>query len=461
MNWRIILFFIFSIILSIGYPLSIVMQYNVFFGVLIIVYFVLQIVFASMNVDSMKKRVMTDRPSVSIMIIGYRENKSYWADCIRSIIASDYDHIMAIEAFIDGDEEEDQYMKSIFNDIVAETEESRKYSCHITMCEHGGKRHAMEKGFKQILRKYPDNEYIIVADSDTVFEKDAIFQLIRCIHQDPQNGCATGNIKIFNKDRWLARIINARYAYAFNIERGAMSAMGVMNCCSGPFSIYRQSCVDDDLLEDFVNQTYCRKRVGPGDDRHLTLLIMNRGFLSRQTPYAIASTETPDHLHRYFQQQLRWMRSFYREQIWQVRAIAHQNIYLMIITVYEIFFPFFIIISFLPTFNIIDYSRPVLLFYTRLIVAVGIMLLRTFLLLCFNGFLLENVWNICVFPLYFIFLLPIKLYALCTCHVQGWITTTRKDSIMSKISPDIVFIYIFILLWNMFLTYMICKLYLR
>jgi hyaluronan synthase len=398
------------------------------------------------------------RPSVVLLVIGYREYPEYWIRCLKSILQSDYAHILNLQVFIDGDEEEDMYMRTLFYDVMIEHD---LYPSEIHMCRHAGKRHAMNAGFRYILDHIPDNEYIIVMDSDTIVQSDAIHRLVECIHNDPKNGCATGNLRIFNKDTWLARIIDARYSYAFLIERGAMSTMGVMNCCSGPFSIYRQAFIDTDMLDEFVGERYCGHTVGPGDDRHLTLLMMGRGHRSRQTPLARVETETPNKFHRYFQQQLRWMRSFFREQVWQVRAIPYHHPYLIAITIYEIFFPIFILLSFFPTFDILNRTDSLYTFYIRIMIAISIIVIRTIILMCFNNCELASLWNLCVFPIYFILLLPIKMYALLTVGSQGWITSTRnkKNPITNLCHSDIFFIYLSVLGWNCILIYLLYNLF--
>jgi len=454
-HYKTIVFIFLFLISAIYYPYSILTNTNLFFGVLLLVYFVSQIVFAIQNYYSMKYLSLPDIgcPPVAFMIVGYRENPDYWRKCLQSILSVDYPHVSTISAFIDGDENDDLYMDDIFKDVIREYNETGR-PCHsgVHLLKHRGKRHAMSDGIRAIRQAFPENPYIIVIDSDTILTKDCVRHLVSSLHAHPDTGCATGNIQIFNTDRWLARIINARYLYAFTIERSAMSAVGVMNCCSGPFSIYRQELLDDDFLEDFENQTFCGKKVGPGDDRHATLLILNKGYKARQNPFAIVYTETPDTFHRYLQQQLRWMRSFYREQFWQIRAIPRQNIYLAFLTTYEILFPLLILFSFFPTFRLIDVNINNTIFYQRVVISVGILLFRCFLLLCFNKFNPSCLWNLCVFPIYFILLLPLKIYAVTTVGVQSWITSSRK-TILSHINPDTIMIYVSILLWNLILIF--------
>jgi len=457
MHWKLLLFYFLGIILGVGYPYSMFSHHNLFLGFLIAFYFVSQVVLATINYSRMSQAILTIEnrasdtlPGVSLLIVGYRENPDYWKNCIESILQSEYPQIKSIIAMIDGDEEEDVYMKDIFEETCLE---HCKLDCvaRARLLPHRGKRFAMEAGFRHILESNKENEYIIVIDSDTILEKQSIQNLVACMESNLEMGCATGNIGIFNKNNWLARIIHARYAYAFTLERSAMAAVGVMNCCSGPFSIYRQAFIDSSFLEEFITQKFMGKLVGPGDDRHATLLLMARGHLSGQTPFAIATTETPDTFHRYFQQQLRWMRSFYREQFWQIRAIPTQHPYLMVITLYELFFPFFLFFSMPITFQLIP-SHTVL--WERFSVTLFVLCMRTVILLLFNNRRPEYLWNLCLFPIYMCGLFPIKMYALMTCGVQGWITSSRK-TVFSQCHPDIAMIYISILLWNGYIGYMI------
>lgn len=408
---------------------------NLYMGGLILVYFGLQVYFAVSN-GLLYRRIskqdvyLTDDeyPTIAFNIVGYRENADYWKRCLESIRDLDYpmSRIQGIFAFVDGDEEDDKYMKDTFDSVFLD-QEADTCSAECYLLPHGGKRHVMFHGFHHIKNTCEMNDYILVIDSDTILDKDCVKQLVKAIHWNRLNGCGTGSLKIFNRKNILTKIVHSRYGFAFDIERGAMSYVGCMNCCSGPFSIYKQRLLTDDLLDDFIDQTYCGRKVGPGDDRHLTNLILQKGFRSIQTPYAIAYTESPEVFSRFLQQQLRWMRSFYRETVWQVRAIPHQHVYLIVITTYEILFPFFILLSITSAL----YEKYALSFAIhRMIYAGGILVLRTLMLLAFQGGDVKYLYNICYFPLYFLFLLPIKIYALLSCFQMQWITSDRRKIVL-------------------------------
>lgn len=441
------LFVMIYIAIVIFYPMSIFYGYNVFLGVLVLFYFVLQTSYAALNYQRCKKlKLRENPPGVALLVVGYRENADYWQKCLESILQIKYENINAVVAFVDGNEEEDYYMADIFNRVMLS--EDNKYNCYIQLCEHQGKRHMLEKGYRYIKEKFPENEYIIVIDSDTIIEPDGVEELVKCIDEDKKNACATGNIQIFNLDNLLSKIINSRYLYAFTIERSAQAYVGVMTCCSGPFSIYRQEYLTEEFLEQFIHDKFCGTPVAAGDDRMQTNLLLGKGYYSRQTPLAVARTETPDRLPRYIMQQARWSRSTIRCLPHQIRAIGKHHFYLSMTTIYETLFPFLVVVSFLPTFNIVNQYQDNKVFFERAGIALSVLIVRTFLLMCFNQMnFWKCIYNMFIFPLYFVVLLPVKIYAWGTPQVQSWMTSSRK-TIFSRMSLDKILIYLSIVLWN-------------
>ena len=482
--------FVFLLIMS----TLIAYDHTMWTGVVVISYFINQCLssFSNKSFYALKSKENLgnagETRNVGIVIVGYRENPDYFEKCMNSLRLYSSEFVNAIVLVVDGEEEEDQYMidiaqkewsKTTMSSVItpitplypldpkhdSEDEEKtfttidlenrngnignignivssgQKPRLHMFLRPHQGKRPTMAYGIDYIKTTYPSNREIIVMDSDTFLRKESIPNLVLGFRSDEKNGCMTGSIEIFNKNYCLPRIVNARYGYAFSIERGAMSWYGSMNCCSGPFSIYRQDLFTDQLLSDFIGQKCGKDLVGPGDDRHLTNLVMMEGYKSRQNPYAIAWTETPKYLFRYLQQQTRWSRSFYREQIYQIFATTHQNLFLSCVTVWELFFPFFIMIGFFPYFN-----PSVIIYFHRIMIAILVTILRTIILILFYEGDCGYSYNLFIFFMYFFLLLPIKVYGLFTCCLQQWITSSRK-SIATILSPDILGMCLSLLLW--------------
>lgn len=407
------------------------------YGLILFSFLFTQLIFSILNKKDLKDLCFDSKKKINILIVGYRENPDYWKKCIESIKKQTIS-FKTILFSIDGDEEEDIYMAEIAKEILPNSK--------ILLNNHNGKRSAIINGYKYLQKDYP-SDYIIIIDSDTILEKNACLELIKCIDSDDKIGCATSNIKIFNKENLLTKIINARYAYAFNIERSYLSYLNIMNCCSGPLSIYRSKLIDEDFIKKFKNQSILNKRIEPGDDRHQTLLIMMKGYKSKMSPYSICWTECPTEFKRFLRQQLRWMRSFYREQYWQYKALKSQPYILSLIMTYEILFPYLII-----GWVIYLFYNP----YASIYLVIKSFLLTTFIALMRTVFIiiytsdLNNVYNIFYLYIYFVTLIPLKVLALFTIYDNNWITSNRLH-ITSNLSLDIIFMYSSIIIWNLLL----------
>ena len=412
------------------------------YGIFLIIFMINQLIMAKLNYNHNKKLSNNNKISIhgyDILVVGYRENEEYWEKCLQSI----KDQSITPEKIIisiDGDDEDDVYMYDIAKRIHE--------NAIILLNYHKGKRNAIYEGY-QTIQNLSNSEYIVIVDSDTVLDKDACKFLLQCIHSDEKIGCATSNIKIFNNNTLLTKIINARYAYAFNIERAYLSYLNIMNCCSGPLSIYRKKLITKEFLDKFNNQSCCKNKIEPGDDRHQTLLILKEGFKSKMTSLSICYTESPTSLVRFLKQQLRWCRSFYREQYWQFKSIDKQPYYLSIIMIYEIFFPFFIVgwILYLLLIN----DTTFFLLVKSFIICVSIIFIRTFFLICYTCEL-KNSYNVFYLFIYILFIIPIKLYSILTLIINNWITSNRKF-LKEMCSYDVLLMFLFIITWISILGY--------
>lgn len=493
--WKLGLFGITGVGIAAAFGYSILSDTQWYLGSLVTVYFVTQLGLAYVNYrkacgltgydqrqnqEWMSTSLLSEKPEVvewfkankdslktAIMVVGYREDPDYWRSCLESI----RDHglsestggaVRGVYACVDGDSENDHFMTKIFHEVLGITATSRSggdmedidlhgidgtptTTVAVREFPHRGKRGTMRAGMEWIREASEPYDYIVVMDSDSILTPNAMWSLLRVMADDPENGCATGALHIFNRQNWITRVIQARYRYAFQVERSAMSVMGCMNCCSGPFSIYRNAFLDDRFLEEFTSQTCCATSVGPGDDRHLTNLMMIRGHRSRQSPVSIVLTECPLTLSRFLIQQLRWMRSFYREQYYQIQAIPRQSLWLTVVTIYEILFPYVVVLGFFPILR----AMPLSVFLERLYLCLGVVTIRTAVLLLISGGEWDMLFNMLMVPLYFCVLLPMKLYAGLTVGIQGWMTSDRL-LVRGRCSTDILCMYTAIVGMNAF-----------
>jgi len=426
------------------------------YGCLLLLFFLIQAMSSYLNHRKNKTLIGSLSPSrkksIRLLVVGHREKKEYWIRCLESIRTIPKTNVHGIYIIIDGNEPDDYYMYHLAREYLHGVPHVQTY-----MVEKRGKRGLLSMGFKyirndlvleygsKILREtWP---LVVVVDSDTELEPESLLRLEE-VMADPNNGCATGVLRIYNtQDGLLPKMIATRYQYAFTIERACLSYFGCMTCCSGPLSIYRVCALHDEILERFATQTVYGELCEPGDDRHLTNLIMAQGYRSRQTSLAVAATEAPAEMRRFLLQQLRWSRSFFREVYWQLKCLEHHSWFLGIATVYELFFPFMIlcwlcVLLYLPH----DY----LLYTEAIAVAFGIIVLRT--LFMFVQSRDPLLWyNLLYLPMYFIFLLPIKIYAAGTARDSSWVTPDRSG--LTRVMPPYLFFFLFIGAWQLVLLF--------
>lgn len=198
-----------------------------------------------------------------------------------------------------------------------------------------GKRQALYHAVKSMLS---DVDYVVTVDSDTILDKNAFTSIIEPF-SDPKVGAASGDIRVLNeKQNLLTRMVGAYYWIGLHIYKRAQSAAGIVVCCSGCLSAYRADLLKE-VIDEFVNQRFLGEACTHSEDRHLTNLILKKGYRVMFTPKAIAYTETPATLSGFLKQQQRWKRGYIRESIytltyaWKTRPVLFFEILLWELTI--------------------------------------------------------------------------------------------------------------------------------
>jgi len=297
----------------------------------------------------------------------------------------------------------------------------------------GGKREAVYTGFVLAMQD-KEVEAIMTTDSDTVMDSKALKEL-SIVLDDPKTGCAVGECRIRNVyDSWLTFITDLRYWFSFNIERSCQSLYGTVVCVSGPIGIYRTAILKE-VMDAWKDQKFLGSACTYGDDRHLTNLTLLLGWKVRYAPKSFCFTETPTTLFRFFKQQTRWSKSFFREILWSVRAFNLHPLWYGYEMTFHTFYPFLLIY----------WQIHILYFGTllnQLLASSVIAVIGAYK--AFAAFMLSGFQNRIIFyPFYtFIYtsiLTPAKLLALITLWDSSWGTRGK--------SSDSIF-YAMLTLWN-------------
>jgi hyaluronan synthase len=161
--------------------------------------------------------------------------------------------------------------------------------------------------------------------------------------------------------------------------------------------------------------------------RHLTNCVLQKGHKVVYTHLAFCETETPEKFLRWFKQQTRWSKSFYRELLWNAKSIHKHSPWMAAELFYQGLYPFILLFSIFFTL----WSRIPLALATWLISLVAIGCIKTLYAL-----VVSRNYRFLLFPVYSLYyllgLVPAKLWALVSMWDVGWGTSARSASELKK-----------------------------
>lgn len=167
--------------------------------------------------------------------------------------------------------------------------------------------------------KYVTSEYILLFDTDSLLDKEAVGNLM-AVFNDKEVGAAVGTIKVSNRNQnFIVKMQKLLYSSAFRFSRAAQSLTGCVSVCSGAFSVFKFRIIERNLRK-FTNDISGIK-MSNGDDRLLTSMVLESGYKTRYQSNAICYTEVPDTIPRFLKQQVRWAKSGFILAIYSIKSI--------------------------------------------------------------------------------------------------------------------------------------------
>jgi hyaluronan synthase len=179
--------------------------------------------------------------------------------------------------------------------------------------QNRGKREALHHAVTYMLDD--DVEFVVTIDSDTVLEPDALVRVVEpllCL----EIGASTGNVLLLNeRQNLLTRMVGTYYWVGLNIYKQAQSVIRSVVCCSGCLAAYRAPLLRE-VIDEFAAQRFLGEPCTHSEDRHLTNLVLKRGYDVVYVAEAVSWTETPATVRGFLRQQRRWKRGYIRESIY-------------------------------------------------------------------------------------------------------------------------------------------------
>ena len=157
--------------------------------------------------------------------------------------------------------------------------------------ENAGKPAALNNGVRNA-----SYDIVVMMDGDTVFEPDAVHQLVQPF-ADPEIGAVAGNAKVGNRNTIIGAWQHIEYVMGFNLDRRMYDLLRCMPTIPGAIGAFRRDAVLEvgGMSEDTL-----------AEDTDITIAMHRGGWRVVYQEHAMAWTEAPGSLKQLWSQRYRW-----------------------------------------------------------------------------------------------------------------------------------------------------------
>lgn len=249
-------------------------------------------------------------PSVSILLPSYNEGRTVY-DTVESISRSNYP-LGSFEVIARDDcSVDDTYdwllrAQNDFTNVKMTVQRNPVNS---------GKAHTVFAALES-----SSAEIILSIDSDCIFDRNAIRELVACF-ADPKVGGVGGVVGVRNvNENVLTMVQTFVYYTCFHFLKALETWSRTVTCISGcMFAVRRDLMVK--LAPDVLARNWFGIPVNDGEDRFLTHKILLAGYGTVINTSAQCWTTVPNNLRVLFKQQIRWQRSGIRDFFLTLRTL--------------------------------------------------------------------------------------------------------------------------------------------
>lgn len=190
-----------------------------------------------------------------------------------------------------------------FRQSIKEDKENKDVTIKVIYTNRPGKRNAIKLGVRSTDR---NSDIIVLVDSDTLWTKDTLENLLMPFSCDETIGGVTTRQKIIKPGR---NIITMTAALLEEIRaEGTMKAMSArhkVGCLPGRTIAFRTKLVRQ-AMNEFMSETFMGIHKEVSDDRSLTNIVLKMGYKAVLQDTSLVFTDCPLELKRFLRQQLRW-----------------------------------------------------------------------------------------------------------------------------------------------------------
>lgn len=216
---------------------------------------------------------------MTVLVPAYNEAAGI-ESTVRSLLASTHPYLQII-VIDDGSTDDTADIATWINDPRVE----------VIRQPNSGKAAALNTGLAHA--RY---DIVVMVDADTVFEPDAIYQLVQPLAH-PAVGAVSGNTKVGNRRRLLGRWQHLEYVFGFNLDRRMFEVLECMPTVPGAIGAFRRDALMG--VGGVSEETLA-------EDTDLTMALWRAGWRVVYEESAIAWTEVPTSLSQLWRQRYRW-----------------------------------------------------------------------------------------------------------------------------------------------------------
>jgi cellulose synthase/poly-beta-1,6-N-acetylglucosamine synthase-like glycosyltransferase len=239
------------------------------------------------------------RLSMSLVVPVYQEDPHVFAAAIESWLANDVEEVILV---IDA------------SDRICQ-EIARRYPVTVVVTTVPGKRDALRRGWRKAT-----TDLVALVDSDTVWAPDVAIEVCKPF-ADPRIGGVGTRQSVYGGRGFLARITDMFLDHRYFDENASQTYLGkAVSCLSGRTAIYRRELLLE-IEDDFMDEAFWGVPCLSGDDKRLTTLVLERGYLTYMQRTAEVWSTFPDQWRIFFRQRLRWARNTWRSDL---RALSRR-----------------------------------------------------------------------------------------------------------------------------------------
>lgn len=246
--------------------------------------------------DKFLKKDYSLEPKVSVLLSAYNEGQAIY-ETIKSLSEADYPHDK-LEIIVFDDCSKDDTFRWIekaaadFPSVIARKNETNA-----------------GKTANQIqAAKMSKGEILLGVDSDCIFNKDAIRELVVCF-TNPKIAAVGGRVGIKNiEDSYLTKMQNIHYYLNFLSFKQFENIFGAIQCLSGPLVAIRKDKYFE-ILPEIESRHFLGQNIKFGEDRAITQFLLRKGYHTKLNVNSVCWTECPKDIQSYLKQQLRWKKS--------------------------------------------------------------------------------------------------------------------------------------------------------